>query len=150
MAHFGSRVAASVKVCSDSVYWKECRSARPLSRVGCTSVEQVVGKFTLPSWSGGAAGKVDARSKERTAHNGMAALKRRISRIGASSFWVKKDSTLVRNDGGLKFWAYPPTTPGQPCKSMKIRGLRGEHPAKRQICNYERGASEVRIDSWRE
>src|SRR4029077_8510774 len=50
MAHLGSRVEASAKVFSDSVYWKECRSATAFSIVGCTSAEQLVGKSTLPSW----------------------------------------------------------------------------------------------------
>src|SRR5712664_4631777 len=50
MAHFGSRVEASAKVFSDSVYWNECRRARPFSSKGCTSGAQLVGKSTLPSW----------------------------------------------------------------------------------------------------
>src|SRR3989442_2417505 len=50
MAHFGSRVEASAKVFSDSVYWNECRRARPFSSEGCTSAAQLVGKSTLPSW----------------------------------------------------------------------------------------------------
>src|SRR5260370_26181212 len=62
MSHFESRVAASAKVFPDSVYWNEWRSATPFSIVGCTSAAQLVGKFTLPSWSGGAADKVSARS----------------------------------------------------------------------------------------
>src|SRR4029077_9067038 len=64
IAHFGSRVAASAKVFSDSVYWNEWRSATPFSTVGCTSAAQLVGKFTLPSWSGGAADRVSAKIDE--------------------------------------------------------------------------------------
>src|SRR6202040_291180 len=60
--HFGSRVAAAAKVFSDSVYWNEWRSATPFSITGCTSAVQLVGKFTLPSCSGGAADKLSARS----------------------------------------------------------------------------------------
>src|SRR5215472_6854318 len=83
MAHFGSCVAASVKVCSDSLYWNECSSARPFSSVGCTSPEQIVGKFTLPSWSGGAANKLVARNRQRQtrANGGMAALASRLARM---------------------------------------------------------------------
>src|SRR5882724_6331851 len=50
MAHFGSRVEASAKVFSDSVYWNECRRARPFSSEDCTAAAQLVGKSTLPSW----------------------------------------------------------------------------------------------------
>src|ERR1700675_1899644 len=50
MAHFGSRVEASAKVFSDSVYWNECSRASPFSSEGCTSAAQLVGKSTLPSW----------------------------------------------------------------------------------------------------
>src|SRR5882724_8200382 len=50
MAHFGSRVEASAKVFSDSVYWNEYRRATPFSSEGCTSAVQLVGKSTLPSW----------------------------------------------------------------------------------------------------
>src|SRR3981081_1337896 len=51
MAHFGSRVEASVKVFPDSGYWNECRRARPFSSEGCTSEAQLVGKSPLPRWS---------------------------------------------------------------------------------------------------
>src|SRR5437867_5901216 len=86
MAHFGALFAASVNVCSDSVYWNECSSASPFSSTGCTSLEHVVGKFTLPSWSAGrpAAGRrtLQAHSNERTTNSQMAVLERRESRIG--------------------------------------------------------------------
>src|SRR6267143_329071 len=51
MAHFGSRVEASAKAFSDSVYWNECRRARPFSSEGCASRAQLVGKSTFPRWS---------------------------------------------------------------------------------------------------
>src|SRR5882672_4793132 len=66
MAHFGSRVEASAKVFSDSVYWNECRRARPFSSEGCTSAAQLVGKSTLPSWPEAATpAELSARSEER-------------------------------------------------------------------------------------
>src|SRR5690349_22731175 len=85
MAHFGSRAVASAKVCADSLYWKECSSATPFSMVGCTSAEQVVGKFTLPSWSAGAANTVELHSEKRRAISQIAVLRSRMSLIGWSS-----------------------------------------------------------------
>src|SRR6266702_3957530 len=82
MAHFGSRVAASEKVCSDSLYWNECSSATPFSTLGSTALEQVVGKLTLPSWSGGAADKLAPPSRKSTTKSGMAAFDWQRSRIG--------------------------------------------------------------------
>src|SRR5690242_20397515 len=96
MAHFGALFAASVNVCSDSLYWKECSSASPFSSVGCTSLEHVVGKFTLPSWSAGAAGRLNAHSKKRKANSGIAVLERRASRIVRPPL-ANKDSTPLRD-----------------------------------------------------
>src|SRR5258708_36872161 len=84
MGHLGSLVVASEKVCSDSLYWNECRSATPFSMVGCTSAVQLVGKFTFPSWSGGAADKVSASrtagGMARTNENGPRAKAIRLGR----------------------------------------------------------------------
>src|SRR2546430_16234398 len=96
MAHWGSRVATSVKVCSDSLYWKECSSARPFSSAGCTSLEHVVGKFTLPSWSAGAADTpgtptTESATRERTTNSELATLEQRVSRISASSLMTEND-----------------------------------------------------------
>src|SRR5712672_842598 len=48
-AHLGSRLAASLKLWSACWYWKECNSATPVSRDGCASAAQLVGKLTWPS-----------------------------------------------------------------------------------------------------
>src|SRR5580765_1188104 len=47
--HLGSRLAASLKLCSACRYWKECNRATPVSIEGCASAAQLVGKLTRPS-----------------------------------------------------------------------------------------------------
>src|SRR5215472_13116912 len=107
MAHFGSRVAASTKVCSDSLYWKEWSSATPFSMVGCTAPEQVVGKFTWPRRSGSAESDRKAdRRKSAPNSSAMAAFKRRVSRIWDLLLVIENDSTsdrgVVRASGARK------------------------------------------------
>src|SRR5207302_2633370 len=130
MAHWGSRVATSVKVCSDSLYWKECSSARPFSSAGCTSLEHVVGKFTLPSWSAGAADTrgthtMESAARERRTNSELATLER-VSRISASSLMTENDST---SNGPL--WRLPTRPLSSRTQCGVLAGLRiGRSPVR--------------------